>query len=149
MSDSVRPHSWLLSRHLCACSYTHNVGAKGARFFPWGADALWQTTCLRIHQLTLPSPSAGDLIEGKPRTPLSSRVATRVSWSPLSVSSPSPPAPNPSHQFFLTLCDPIDGSPPGSPIPGILQARTLEWTAISFSNVHFQEHTQLQPSPAA
>ena len=33
-----------------------------------------------------------------------------------------------------TLCDPIDGSPTGSPIPGILQARTLEWVAISFSN---------------
>ena len=33
-----------------------------------------------------------------------------------------------------TLCDPIDGSPPGSPIPGILQARTLEWVVISFSN---------------
>ena len=33
-----------------------------------------------------------------------------------------------------TLCDPIDGSPPGSPIPGILQARTLEWVAVSFSN---------------
>ena len=34
----------------------------------------------------------------------------------------------------LTLCDPIDSNPPGSPIPGILQARTLEWVAISFSN---------------
>ena len=34
-----------------------------------------------------------------------------------------------------TLCDPIDASPPGSPVPGILQARTLEWVAISFSNV--------------
>ena len=33
-----------------------------------------------------------------------------------------------------TLCDPIDGSPPGSPVPGILQARTLEWVSISFSN---------------
>ena len=33
-----------------------------------------------------------------------------------------------------TLCDPIDGSPPGSPVPGTLQARTLEWVAISFSN---------------
>ena len=39
-----------------------------------------------------------------------------------------------SLQSFPTLCDPIDGSPPGSPIPGILQARTLEWVAISFSN---------------
>ena len=34
----------------------------------------------------------------------------------------------------MTLCDPIDGSPRGSPVPGILQARTLEWVAISFSN---------------
>ena len=39
-----------------------------------------------------------------------------------------------SLQSCLTLCDPIDGSPPGSPTPGILQARTLEWVAISFSN---------------
>ena len=37
-------------------------------------------------------------------------------------------------QSCLTLCDPINSSPPGSPIPGILQARTLEWIAISFSN---------------
>ena len=36
-----------------------------------------------------------------------------------------------SLQSCLTLCDPIDGSPPGSPLPGILQARTLEWVAIS------------------
>ena len=39
-----------------------------------------------------------------------------------------------SLQLCPTLCDPIDGSPPGSPVPGILQARTLEWGAISFSN---------------
>ena len=61
-------------------------------------------------------------------------------------SSPSPPAPNPSqHQSLAaaaaakslqscpTLCDPIDGSPSGSPVPGILQARTLEWVVIPFS----------------
>ena len=39
-----------------------------------------------------------------------------------------------SLQSCPTLCDPVDGSPPGSPVPGILQARTLEWVAISFSN---------------
>ena len=39
-----------------------------------------------------------------------------------------------SLQSCPTLCDPIDGGPPGSPVPGILQARTLEWVAISFSN---------------
>ena len=41
-----------------------------------------------------------------------------------------------SFQSCLTLCDPVDGSPPGSLVPGILQARTLEWVAISFSNVY-------------
>ena len=39
-----------------------------------------------------------------------------------------------SLQLCPTPCDPIDGSPPGSPVPGILQARTLEWVAIAFSN---------------
>ena len=39
-----------------------------------------------------------------------------------------------SLQSCPTLCDPIDGRPSGSPVPGILQARTLEWVAISFSN---------------
>ena len=39
-----------------------------------------------------------------------------------------------SLQSCPTLCDPIDGGPPGFPVPGILQARTLEWVAISFSN---------------
>ena len=39
-----------------------------------------------------------------------------------------------SLQSCPTLCDPIDGSPPGFPVPGILQARILEWVAISFSN---------------
>ena len=39
-----------------------------------------------------------------------------------------------SLQSCPTLCDPIDGSPPGSPVPGILQARILEWVAISFSS---------------
>ena len=68
---------------------------------------------------------------------------------PLPLEPPSQlPPPTPSHsaaavaaaaaakslQSCPTLCDPIDGSPPGSPIPGILQARTLEWVAISFSN---------------
>ena len=67
------------------------------------------------------------------------------------LSSPSPPAPNPSQRQGLfqwvnsllllllsrfshvRLCDPMEGSPPGSAVPGVLQARTLEWVAISFS----------------
>ena len=54
-------------------------------------------------------------------------------WSGLPFPSPAAAAAK-SLQSCLTLWDPIDGSPPGSPIPGILQARTLEWVAISFSN---------------
>ena len=50
------------------------------------------------------------------------------------VSTMSAAAAAKSLQSCLTLCNPIDGSPPGSTIPGILQARTLEWVAISFSN---------------
>ena len=49
-------------------------------------------------------------------------------------SSSSAAAAAKSLQLCLTLCDRIDSSPPGSPVPGILQARTLEWVAISFSN---------------
>ena len=50
-----------------------------------------------------------------------------------------------SLQLCLTLCDPIDGSPPGSAVPGILQARTLEWVAIAFSDQprhHIKKHRQ-------
>ena len=56
-----------------------------------------------------------------------------------------------SLQSCPTLCNPTDGSPPGSPVPGILQARTLEWVAISFSiysNVHMSiPITQFIPPP--
>ena len=51
-----------------------------------------------------------------------------------------------SRQSCLTLCDPIVGSPPGSPVPGILQARTLEWVAISFSNAWKWKWTQSCPT---
>ena len=53
-----------------------------------------------------------------------------VSWLHLNAAA----AAATSLQSCPTLCDPIDGSPPGSPVPGILQARTLEWVAMSLSN---------------
>ena len=58
--------------------------------------------------------------------------AGTISWFPSHLLLTCLPAK--SLQSCPTLCDPIDGSPPGSPVPGILQARTLEWVAISFSN---------------
>ena len=64
------------------------------------------------------------------------------------------PAAAKSLQSCPTLCDPTDSSPPGFPVPGILQARTLEWVAISFSNVwkwkvkvKLLSHVRLCPTP--
>ena len=63
--------------------------------------------------------------------PLASSVATSsVTFTDKSATAAAAAK---SLQSCPTLCDPRDGSPPGSPVPGILQARTLEWVAISFS----------------
>ena len=69
--------------------------------------------------------------------------------------SPYPLSAAKSLQSCLTLCDPLDGSPPGSTIPGILQARTQEWVAISFSNawrwkvkVKLLSHVRLLSTPS-
>ena len=62
---------------------------------------------------------------------LTLKTETKAPWS---VAPPAASAAAKSLQSCPTLCDPIEGSPPGSPVPGILQARTLEWVAISFSN---------------
>ena len=78
-----------------------------------------------------------------------------VIWPLFSLVFPASDCPNAaaakSLQSCPTLCDPIDGSPPGSPVPGILQARTLEWVAISFSNawkwkVKVKSLSRVQPS---
>ena len=61
-------------------------------------------------------------------------VVRLVATLPQCVLSPAAAAAAKSLQSCPTLCDPIDGSAPGSPVPGILKARTLEWVAISFSN---------------
>ena len=75
----------------------------------------------------LPVPSTGDLPNPgiKPRSP---------TLQADSLPCASPAAKLSCFKSCLTLCNPIDGSLPGSPVPGILQARTLEWVAISFSN---------------
>ena len=68
----------------------------------------------------LPFPTSGDLPD--------------LRIKPTSLASPALAAAVKSLQSCLTLCNPINGSPPGSPVPGILPARTLEWVAVSFSN---------------
>ena len=76
----------------------------------------------------LPFPTPGDLPE--PGVKLASPVAPALAGRFFTTAA----AAAKSLQSWPTLCDPIDGSPPGSPVPGILQARTQEWVAISFSN---------------
>ena len=90
------------------------------------------------HWIGLPLPSPGDLPHPgiKPASP----VSPALQADSLLLSHQGSPkyvfmlCYAKSFQSCLTLCDPMDGSPPGFPVPGILQARTLEWVAISFSN---------------
>ena len=101
---------------------------------PWGCKELdmteWLSTAhmqiqeigMRVVPLTLPQVILSSKMF------LSHSLDFRVCWSAAAVAAKS-------HQLCPTLCNPMDGSPPGSPIPGILQARILEWVAISFSSV--------------
>ena len=80
----------------------------------------------------LPFPSPGD-----PPNPGTEPGSPELEADALTSEPPEKPhaaAAAKSLQSCPTLCDPTDGSPPGSAVPGILQARTLEWVAISFSN---------------
>ena len=87
---------------------------------PWGR-VTWFTPILQITlaQISLTQFFPGYLI-----------LKWKLSHAPITAAAAAAAK---SLQSWPTLCDPIDGSPPGSPIPGILQARTLEWVAISFS----------------
>ena len=64
---------------------------------------------------------------------LEKTLESPLDWKEIKLVNPAAAAAK-SLQSCPTLCDPREGSPPGSPVPGILQARTLEWVAISFSN---------------
>ena len=84
----------------------------------------------------LPCPPPGDLtdpgIEPRPPALQADALPSELLGKPRDWYAAAAAAK--SLQSRPTLCDPIDGSPPGSPVPGILQARTLEWVAISYSD---------------
>ena len=91
------------------------------------ASVLWHSACF-IVQLSHPYMTTGKTIVLTRRTFVGKVMCLLFNM----LSAAAAAAAAKSLQLCLTLCDPIDGSPPGSPIPGILQARTLEWVAISF-----------------
>ena len=103
------------------------VRSLGWEDLPW--RRAWQPT-----SVFLPGESHGQRsLVGY--NPWGRRVKTRLSDFTLYIYAAAAAAAAKSLQSCPTLCDPIDSRPPGSPVPGILQARTLEWAAISFSNV--------------
>ena len=88
----------------------------------------WNPVILETSQFWLSTPLPLDKQEPSTLGPLVTRKSTFL------FTEKGSPATAKSLQSCPTLCDPIDGSPPGSSVPGILQAKTLEWVAISFSN---------------
>ena len=110
---------------------THSLGFSKARLQNWlPLDTSWIWLTLFLH-----SSKASFKYYWYVNLCLNpqNRTSNRLCDISIFMSSRRPAAAK-SLQSCLILCDPIDGSPPGSPIPGILQARTLEWVAISFSN---------------
>ena len=95
--------------------------------------AAWNTATTKTHfLLSLPPPARCIWTDRAGERTQVDQVKKSARSAPQFANSPSAAAK--SLQSCPTLCDPIDGSPPGSPTPGILQARTLEWIAIFFSN---------------
>ena len=120
-------HPW--QGHVREPWWARRVRARGPPRPPpgsaWASTPKPESVCFTILRL---SPTPLTLTGGYPRPPFSEGSQLRALVN-------KPPAHNAkSIQSCPTLCNPIDGSPPGCPVPGILQARTLEWVAVSFSN---------------
>ena len=88
--------------------------------------------CFQVEDWWLVEFSHGGEQRGEADSLMTFRVL--IPFTPMILCNATATATAKSLQSCPTLCDPIDSSPPGSPVPGILQARTLEWVAISFSN---------------
>ena len=104
----------------------------------WQADSLplsYQGTCVEIQELFFPTLKVYELSQICAPNQINNYYLLSTFWVPNAMPHLTPAAAAAkSLQLCPTLCDLRDGSPPGSAIPGILQARTLEWAAISLSN---------------
>ena len=136
----VVPHEWATGMSLVHCSFFSEPQICNLCMLSRSSHVgLFVTLWTVAHQVPLsmrvsrqeywsglPFPPPGDLPDPgiEPTSLRSPALALPLSAAAAAAKSP---------QSCPTLCDPIDGSPPGSAIPGILQARTLEWVAVSFS----------------
>ena len=144
MSDSVRPHRRQPTRLPCPWDSPGKNTEVGCHFLlqcmkvkSESEVAQWCPTLLHPMDCSLPGSSIHGIFQARvlewgaitfSRQTFVGKVMSLL-FNMLSAAAAAK-----SLQLCPTLCDPIDGSPPGSPVPGILQARTLEWVAISFSN---------------
>ena len=122
----MAPYSSTLALKIPWTEEPRRLQSRGSRRVghDWATSLSLSSTCLPASLLTVPSCNS-DLLKGAfffslKEYFLGSFFTTTTTTTKLLQSCP-------------TQCDPIDRSPPGSPVPGILQARTLEWIAISFS----------------
>ena len=121
---------------------TASFQSRGYRFHPWSGNYVptchgaWPPPPKKNQQISPPKKTHRKKIGGA-ETRLKRQAGAKLEYG-LQSHGEEPGfysvAAAKSRQSCPTLCDPIDGSPPGSPIPGILQAITLEWVAISYSN---------------
>ena len=152
--DTLVQHSLSTRSELCVkCSRfkdllpLHPRKTAEAGWEPWKGSQLVRTVmilwflkfCLLLFQNPQESNPITEWLRLWFRNRFTAELQLWVTWLNLGtlilLVNPDAAAAAKSLQSCPTLCDPIDGSPPGSPIPGILQARTLEWVAVSFSNV--------------
>ena len=109
VADSFLPHALQPAKFLCPWDFSDKNSELGCHLLLQGIFSIQRLKLHLLHQQV-------DSTTVPPEKPNDYLYAAK------------------SLQSCPTLCNPIDGSPPGSPLPGILQARTLEWIAISFSN---------------
>ena len=140
MTDSLQPHGLQLARLLCPWDFPGKNTGVGCHFLLQGTFPIQVSNphllCL-LHWLFTTGPPGRPFREIPPLKRVVS-LERKAVFSGLSLyllyHLTTATAAAKSLQSCPTLCHPIDGSPPGSPVPGILQARILEWVAIFFSN---------------